>query len=73
MYILKYAEKDNQFREAEERFRSLSLGFKTAYSTACKEVSLFDNEELVAQGGHAIQKHLDKLSGELHLWYYCGC
>ena len=73
MYILKYAEKDKQFEEAEERFRSLSLGFKTAYSAACKEVCLFDNEELIARGGLAIQKHLDELSSELHLWYYCSC
>ena len=73
MYILKYAEQDEQFKEVEERFRSLSLGFKKEYFASCKEVSLFDNEEMVAQGREAIQKHLDELSEELHQWYYCSC
>ena len=73
MYIVKYAQEDEQFKEVIDRFRSLSLGFKTEQLKACKEVSLYDNEDLIAKGVSAIQSHLDELSGELHQWYYCSC
>ena len=73
MYILKYAQKDQAFREASEKLQSLSLGHKTTYQVRLKEVSLFDDRELVASGLPAILEHLDQVSGELGQWYYCSC
>ena len=73
MYILKYDEKDAAFKEVEERMLSLSLGFQTTQQKGLDSVSLFDNEELIANGKTAILAHLDEVSGELHQWYYCSC
>ena len=73
MYILKYNENNDPFREVEERMRSLSLGFKIEQQKEMDTVSLYDDEELIASGKTAILAHLDEVSGELHQWYYCSC
>ena len=73
MYILKYAHKDQETAEAEERLRSLSLGFRSEQQPELKEVTLFDDAKVIAQGLSAIQSHLDEVSGELPQWYFCNC
>ncbi len=72
MITLKYASRNQQVEELEERLRSLSLAFASQITTSLQQPQLVDGKDEI-NGFSAIQSHLDTLSKELHKWYYCDC
>ena len=72
MYILQYSKTDQQVNELEECLREMSLAFKTKQDPALEEPTL-SNGDLHIHGFKEIKAYLDKLNGELHLWYFCNC
>lgn len=72
MITLKYAIKNQQVEELEERLQSLSLAFASQTTNGLPQPQLVDGKDEI-NGFPAIQNHLDTLSKELHKWYYCDC
>ena len=72
MFILKYAQKNAEVTEIEDRLKQMSLSFKLEKREDLSEIIL-EEDKTRFSGFKSINDHLDQLSGELNSWYYCNC
>ena len=72
MYILKYSKTDQYVEELTECLREMSLAFKAKQDPALEELTL-SNGDIQIYGFDDIKAYLEKMRGELHLWYFCNC
>ncbi|MCR9287284.1 MAG: hypothetical protein NXI23_07885 [Bacteroidetes bacterium] len=72
MFLLKFAEKNKEAKEVENRLKQLSLSFKSEIDESITSVVL-EEDGTQFSGLESINNHLEKVSSELNSWYYCDC
>lgn len=72
MFLLKFAEKNKEAKEVENRLKQLSLSFKSEVDESITSVVL-EEDGTQFSGLESINNHLEKVSSELNSWYYCDC